>query len=84
MNTTVRDEDYLRYRYNIPILAVVPDVFGSSGKSYGYKYKKGKKSGYKYGQKRHAYYGNLYETLYESNYENFQFEQNNNKDGGDK
>lgn len=84
MNTTVRDEDYLRYRYNIPLLAVIPDAFGPSGKSYGYKYKYGKRSRYKYGQKRYGYYGNVYENIYESNYENIQFEQNNDKDGGDK
>ncbi len=84
MNTTVRDEDYLRYRYNIPLLAVIPDAFGSSGKSYGYKYKDGKKSRYKYGQKRYGYYGNAYENVSESTNENIQFEQNNDKNGGDR
>ncbi len=37
LNTTVRDEDYIKQKYNIPILAVVPDVYDESRKKYAYK-----------------------------------------------
>ncbi len=44
MNNTVDDEDYLRSRYSIPLLAVVPDAFRPGSKSYGYS-KGGKHKG---------------------------------------
>ena len=40
MDTTVRDEDYLNQKYDIPVLAVVPDA---------YTHKKGSYSYYRYG-----------------------------------
>ncbi len=60
MNTTVRDEEYLKQRYNIPILAVVPDVYTSSKKSY---YKHGYRYAYKgyYGRSAGGYYAREYE-----------------------
>ncbi len=67
MNTTVRDEEYLKQRYNIPILAVVPDVYGVSKKKYGYKY--GYHSRYKYGYQRHGYYKSSH-SRYEGSYNN--------------
>ena len=38
LNTTVRNVDYLNQRYNIPVLAIVPDANGGK-KGYGYKSK---------------------------------------------
>ncbi len=64
LNTTVRDEDYLKQRYNIPILAVVPDVGDGTTKSYGY-YR------YKYG-----YHRKSYERSYEQRYEEARAESN--------
>ena len=37
-DTTVRSEDYLSQRYDIPILAVVPDAYGVKRHSYGNYY----------------------------------------------
>ncbi len=61
MNTTVRDEEYLKQRYNIPLLAIVPDVYSRSKKSY---YKKGYKYAYKgyYGNPSHSYYATMVEN----------------------
>ena len=36
LDTTIRDEDYLFQRYNIPVLAVVPDATETGKSSYGY------------------------------------------------
>lgn len=36
MDTTVRDEDYLNQKYDIPVLAVVPDAYIHKKGSYGY------------------------------------------------
>ena len=36
LDTTIRDDDYLFQRYNIPVLAVVPDANQKTGKSYAY------------------------------------------------
>lgn len=36
MDTTIRDEDYLYQRYNMPVLAVVPDAYESRKGSYRY------------------------------------------------
>lgn len=38
MDTTIRDEDYLYQRYNIPVLAVVPDAYESRKGSYSYSH----------------------------------------------
>lgn len=38
MDTTIRDEDYLYQRYNIPVLAVVPDAYETRKGSYSYYY----------------------------------------------
>ena len=44
-NTTVRDEEYLNGKYNIPILAVIPDMYAkSSGSRYYSGYYREKKS----------------------------------------
>ncbi len=65
MNTTVRDEEYLKQRYNIPILAIVPDAYNRSKKSY---YKGGYKYAYKgyYGHSGIGYYARAYEHSSES------------------
>ena len=71
MNTSVRDEEYLKLRYNIPILAVVPEAYTVSKKKYGYRY--AYKSRYRYGHRgRHAYNQNLYGNVYEQSYEQAQ------------
>jgi len=71
MNTTVRDEDYLKQRYDIPVLAVVPDANGVAKGKYGYKY------GYHgYGYHGYGYHGYGY---YKKHYENTAKEE-----GGDK
>lgn len=36
MDTTIRDDDYLFQRYNIPVLAVVPDANQKTNKAYAY------------------------------------------------
>lgn len=36
LDTTIRDEDYLYQRYNIPVLAVVPDAYETRKDSYSY------------------------------------------------
>ncbi len=36
LDTTIRDDDYLFQRYNIPVLAVVPDANQKTSKSYAY------------------------------------------------
>ncbi len=81
MNTTVRDEEYLKQRYNIPILAIVPDVYGQPKKSYGYKYSY--KYGYnKYGKdgyQRPSYYENAYEKSNADAYEFVQAEDGDEK-----
>ena len=61
MNTTVRDEEYLKQRYNIPILAIVPDAYNRSKTAYY-------KSGYKYTYQ--GYYGRSGVGYYASAYEN--------------
>ena len=38
LDTTIRDEDYLLQRYNIPVLAVVPDAYEKKRSSYSYYY----------------------------------------------
>lgn len=78
MDTTVRDEEYLRNRYNIPILAVVPDVHGSTKKGYGYG-KYGYRNKYKYGYHRRDYYRQGYERRYEESYEKAQSNQDGDK-----
>ncbi len=79
MDTTVRDEEYLRNRYNIPVLAVVPDVHGGTKKGYGYG-KYGYKYGrYKYGYHRRDYYRQGYQRRYEESYEKAQSNQDGDK-----
>ena len=69
MNTTVRDEEYLKMRYNIPILAVVPEAYSVSKKAYGYRY--GYKSRYRYGYHgKYGYRRNTYNNGYAESYEN--------------
>ena len=70
MNTTVRDEEYLKQRYNIPILAVVPEAYSVSKKAYGYKYGYG--SRYRYGYGRYGYNLNTYDNGYARSYEDVQ------------
>lgn len=71
MNTSVRDEEYLKLRYNIPILAVVPEAYAVSKKKYGYKY--AYKSRYRYGYHgRYGYNRNSYGNVYEQSYEQAQ------------
>ncbi len=77
-NTTVRDEEYLKQRYNIPILAVVPEAYSISKKAYAYKY--GYKSRYKYGYRgRYGYHRNTYGNGYVQSYENAQTEVGDDK-----
>lgn len=38
MDTTIRDEEYLTQRYNLPVLAVVPDAYETRKGSYSYYY----------------------------------------------
>ncbi|MBP3377388.1 MAG: hypothetical protein J6L96_01435 [Clostridia bacterium] len=68
-NTTVRDEDYLKQRYNIPVLAIVPDAYGNSKKGYKYKYK--------YGYSHYGY--GYYRKSYEKSYENAKAKEDNKK-----
>lgn len=76
LNNTVRDEEYLKQRYSIPILAVIPEAYSSSGSKYKYGYK----SKYKYGYRgRYGYYKNGYVRDYADSYEKAQA-----KNGGDK
>ena len=71
MNTTVRDEEYLKQRYNIPILAVVPEAYSVSKKAYRYKY--GYKSRYRYGYHgKYGYRRTMDENGYARSYEEAQ------------
>ncbi|MBQ8249172.1 MAG: hypothetical protein IJY93_04725 [Clostridia bacterium] len=71
MNTTVRDEEYLKQRYNIPILAVVPEAYSVSKKAYGYKHYY--KSRYKYGYHgKYGYHRTMDENGYARSYEEAQ------------
>ena len=80
MNNTVRDEEYLRLKYNIPILAVIPEAYSSSEKKYKYGYKYGYKTKYRNGyQGKYGYYGNNYAKAYADSYENAQAENGDNK-----
>lgn len=38
MDTTIRDEEYLYQRYNMPVLAVVPDAYETRKGSYSYSH----------------------------------------------
>jgi len=38
LDTTIRDEEYLYQRYNIPVLAVVPDAYETKKGAYSYYY----------------------------------------------
>jgi len=80
MNNTVRDEEYLKSRYNMPILAVIPKAYSSSGKKYKYGYKYGYKSKYRYGYHgKYGYYRNSYARDYAESYEKAQAENGDNK-----
>ncbi len=72
LNTTVRDEDYLKQRYNIPVLAIVPDAYGGKN-GYGYK----SKYKYKYGYHRYGY--GYYKRSYEKSYENAKAKEDSKK-----
>ncbi len=50
LNTSVRDEEYLKNRYNLPILAVVPELYDPDSKSRyrGYSYKYGYRNRFRY------------------------------------
>lgn len=45
MDSSVRDEEYLTQKYDIPVLAVIPDSYASKKSSYGKQYR------------RYGYYG---------------------------
>lgn len=76
LNNTVRGEEYLKQRYNIPILAIIPEAYSSSKGKYKYGYK----AKYKYGYHgRYGYYKNGYVRDYADSYEKAQA-----KNGGDK
>ena len=51
MDTKVRDTDYLKQTYDIPVLAVIPDLTSSGGKNYS-QYAKGSKKKSKASSKR--------------------------------
>ena len=51
MDTKVRDTDYLKQTYDIPVLAVIPDLTSSGGKNYS-QYAKGSKKTSKASSKR--------------------------------
>lgn len=51
MDTKVRDTDYLKQTYDIPVLAVIPDLTSSGGKNYS-QYAKGSKKQSKASSKR--------------------------------
>ena len=51
MDTKVRDTDYLKQTYDIPVLAVIPDLTSSGGKNYS-QYAKGSKKKGKASSKR--------------------------------
>lgn len=51
MDTKIWSSDYLKQTYNIPILAVVPDLTSSGGKNYSQYAKSGKKSEKKSGSR---------------------------------
>ena len=51
MDTKVRDTDYLKQTYDIPVLAVIPDLTSSGGKNYS-QYAKGNKKQSKASSKR--------------------------------
>lgn len=53
MDTKVRDTDYLKQTYDIPVLAVIPDLTSSGGKNYS-QYAKGSKKTSKASSKRKA------------------------------
>lgn len=53
MDTKVRDTDYLKQTYDIPVLAVIPDLTSSGGKNYS-QYAKGNKKQSKASSKRKA------------------------------
>lgn len=36
IDTTISDEEYLIQNYDIPILAVIPELFSDKGSNYGY------------------------------------------------
>lgn len=57
MDTTVRSEDYIAQRFDMPVLAVIPDAYGNRRGSYYKSYYRG---GYYY-SKRYGRYGNNYE-----------------------
>lgn len=76
LNNTVRGEEYLKQRYNIPILAIIPEAYSSSKGKYKYGYK----AKYKYGYHgRYGYYKNGYVRDYADSYEKAQ-----TQNGGDK
>lgn len=47
MDTTIRDEEYLTQRYNLPVLAVVPDAYETRKGSYSYYYSQNAAAGVK-------------------------------------
>lgn len=80
MNNTVRDEEYLKQRYNIPILAVIPEAYSSSGKKYKYGYKYGYKSKYRYGyHSKYGYSRGSYASAYADSYEKAQAQNGDEK-----
>lgn len=87
LNTSVRDEEYLKSRYNIPVLAVVPELYDASNKrdSRKYNYKYGYKNRFRYRQKywyNSGYQYHTYGSYVDATRENAE-ESANNGHGGD-
>ncbi len=66
MNTSVKSKDELTEQYKLPVIAVIPNLYGegSSHGRYGYGGRRGRKHGYGYG------YGYGYGSAYQSEPEN--------------
>lgn len=60
LNTSVRDEEYLKSRYDLPVLAVIPEMYDVDDEGHAKKfgYKRGYKNLYKY---RYKYKYNAYD-----------------------
>lgn len=52
MDTKIRDSDYLKQTYNVPILAVIPDLTSSGGKNYSQYAKSDKKKNSRFAKKQ--------------------------------
>jgi len=70
MDSSVRDEEYLTQKYNMPVLAIIPDSSSSKKSSYG-----------KYG-KYYKHYGKYYGGYYGGYYGHRPEDASDNRDGG--